>query len=403
MNRDTVLHKAWPILVAIPVLAYLWGLYAYSNPLPYCDDIDAILGFLNQYTETTGFGNRLELIFSQHNEHRLAYNRSITALYYSLFGQVDLRVLTFIGNLPWFALIGLLWVAARRRGVSAAEFSVVPLLLLSLTHHELITWAMASMQQYAQLFFAILALYLFVREAHGLALLCLAVASFSGGGGLLVAPLLVLHACLERRFRLAAVVVAFAGTLAFAYFVYFPYAKPVHHPSIVTAMLSPHILAGYIPAFLGSVSRNIRIAIPLGLILLALSVHFIRRHDKADRFLILVVLFVLETAFVTALTRSGFGIQQALSSRYSEYSLILMSLLYLLGLSHAGSDTVRTRRMQAGVAVAVLTFAFSFAPAQRDMRKRSDDLTKGVITHPDQAAARAIIERAQQKGIFVPR
>jgi hypothetical protein len=117
-------------------------------------------------------------------------------------------------------------------------------------------------------------------------------------------------------------------------FFFFPYVKPTHHPSIVNALLDPVGLLSFNFAFLGSVFLNATAAIALGIFLTLstfayISLVIFKLIWVDNQFLILCLFFLLLTAFAGALARSGFGLPMAVSSRYSEYCLIYIAILYI--------------------------------------------------------------------------
>jgi hypothetical protein len=85
---------AW---IFIPALLYFRIVAKYSVNIPWSDDYDAILAFLLQF-KVASFWDKLGLLFSQHNEHRIFTSRVVYVLYDALFGHINFRALTFIGD-----------------------------------------------------------------------------------------------------------------------------------------------------------------------------------------------------------------------------------------------------------------------------------------------------------------
>lgn len=107
--------------------------------------------------------------------------------------------------------------------------------------------------------------------------------------------------------------------------------RPPHHPSLLASLSRPATLAGYFLTYLGGalcVDRNLQpLALSAGLFALAALAFLARgalKGDTAAREAALPWLcaaaFSLLTALATAAARSGFGLGQALESRYAAFS-----------------------------------------------------------------------------------
>lgn len=109
----------------------------------------------------------------------------------------------------------------------------------------------------------------------------------------------------------------------------FEYHKPAGQPSIleILGMLGRTIT--YFLMFLGNVlplDLN-RHALLLGVVLVLFLTYSLCKHRKTP-FFILLIGFVLLIDFTATLMRSGFGVEQATSSRYSMFPLLLWAGLY---------------------------------------------------------------------------
>lgn len=94
------------IWVFIPAILYFSTLSDYALNIPYIDDYDAILEFLNNFSQAS-FGQKMALIFSWHNEHKIVGARLIIALQYALTGSADFAMLKYIGSMQ---LVVSFWV-----------------------------------------------------------------------------------------------------------------------------------------------------------------------------------------------------------------------------------------------------------------------------------------------------
>lgn len=203
-------------------------------------------------------------------------------------------------------------------------------------------------------------------------------ASFSFANGLFywpcMVPLIALRTAGETGSRRRAAAAAGLWMLlgALVWLGYFAgYVKPGHHPSILRALESPHMLLGYFATYLGGALAGDRNLQPLALLagvfaLSALAVLVLsawRTGGEARRVLppwLCVAAFSLLTAAATAAARGGFGLGQAQESRYATFSTPLW--MVLCALAFLGWDRLdsRARRWLArGFALAAALFALS--------------------------------------------
>ena len=344
---------SWVILAG-GFLAALYSSYivvvSYSS-LPYWD------GWVEIDFPATGGISALEWIWSQHNEHRLLISRLFmladlhwfharqTLLLVTIFVVMCLQVVVLAWSMRALGgWRGSLW----RTGVGLAAFCLLcPSLWEMLVWGECVCFAMPGL--FAILSIAGLALY-WVRSQDELTklyatkFLVLSVAAALGGSwsllnGNLLWPLLVCAALL-LRLRRAVVTYLIAGAVSTALYLY-DYISPSY---ALNSARTPVATLGYLATYFGSswVNDRFRLATILGLTGLAacfwLTVrlrHYIRNFQPFHVQLILIMLFCAGTGFITAFGRSGFGLQQASTSRYQAFALLFWCCLGLLLLAGA--------------------------------------------------------------------
>ena len=89
--------------ILLPPTIYFFFVYSYSLNLPFADDF-AHLDETIRIIQSTNFSEKLSIIFAPHNEHRVVFTRLAFILSYVLFGEIDFRFLTIIGNTALVAL-----------------------------------------------------------------------------------------------------------------------------------------------------------------------------------------------------------------------------------------------------------------------------------------------------------
>ncbi|MEG3932758.1 MULTISPECIES: hypothetical protein [unclassified Microcoleus] len=143
----------------------------------------------------------------------------------------------------------------------------------------------------------------------------------------------------------AAVVLRFPRRITYLYFIasiavigiyFLTYKTPSHHPSLTK--INPLKTLEYIPTYLGGIfSENIIVASIIGIIGLIATTGFVgywlfvKKVDRPDWLPWLSIqLYTLQTALMAAVSRSGFGVEQATASRYATLpALFWMSTIVL--------------------------------------------------------------------------
>ncbi len=355
------LSKLWIgtflLLIPIGLFGYVWGLYATN--VPKWDD-HVLRSFLFALDEETSFSGKIYQFAKQHNEHRIVYDRLITWLDYHLTGKLNLVHLMGIGNL---SLLGLLAVFGRvlSQQTSASAFSrgagtnwrvglvylpPVAFLLLNLSQWENMFWGMAALQNFTVMLWVFLAIYVLAyTNKTGLALGLALAATLTSGNGLLVWPvgfgmLLLRTGFAGKKERSALLMWVVVAILAFVLY-FWGYQKPPGNPPLRSSFFQ--FIKGWL-AFNGSAAEAIPVGPVVGLcvvlggvcllLVLAICLHIGRKYlirkplSSLDFFFLGAVAFLIGTSVVVAWTRTGFGFNTLITSRYKLYSLLLMAVLY---------------------------------------------------------------------------
>lgn len=314
----------------------------YSTNVPFWDDYDAILNFLNEFKVNSD--DRLGLLLSQHNEHRIVLDRLLTLGDYYLFGEINIRHLIYVGN----SFIILLLIIAFRISIPIlqnwqepwkwAALLPIPFLLLNLQSWENFLWGMASIQNLGVLFFSFLTFYLLFykslnRGRLGLAILCSAIATFTSGNGFLslFISLFIMVITKEKK-KYILLWIFSTGLLVFAYLN--NYYSPPGHPSLLNALVNQKIeVVLYFLTLMSSgwgVGYNVIFSSIIGIgFLLAFSWLIKKNIHVSNPLLLSILLFLLLTICLISVSRAGFTAIQALDMRYRIYSLLLSAFTFL--------------------------------------------------------------------------
>lgn len=373
------------LLAAAPLAATLYLVWYFAVDIPFNDQWDIIYLFEKYYSGHLSFAD----FWQQHNEHRIILPKLIFLLIgilsrYNVVYEMYLSVLVcfvsfliFTGHMDRHrAVLGtgsvryLLWVL-----VSCLFFSVI--------QWENWLWGF-QLQWFLNILAVVVGAFIFANYPDApwtmaVLFLCGLAATFSLSSGMLFWPILLVMqgVCDFRaygRVRVRPLVLWFFifGAVLGAYMI--GYHKPSHHPSLMVVVESPIRFFSYVGIYLGSPVSTVRLD-SFGTILLGLSglAAFLVYAVKIFRtgppetlrtwsFFIIIGLYAVLTAVLTAVGRSGFGLFQATCSRYTTVALLLWSCLVVMGC--AGRESGRPGVFgpnawlkRAGVIVFVLVVA----------------------------------------------
>ena len=328
----------WPLVLVPPTLLLLFAL-TYSVNGPEWDHLSSTEIFSRWHRPG---GLTADFLFSQHNEHRKAAPR-VATLGIGLMTRWNTRV---EAGAHWVLMcltaIGL-FAAFRReiggdRATALLRFVPIALLLVSPRSYEALLGD--GFPHYLSILAMTGALHLLVVRRPsaplvGAAIACGLAASFSIANGLLVWPIgAVVLVCRGRAdaapravaLPLAAWILAGAATIAF----YFRgYVDPGNHPPPGFVFEHPLQALAYLLALLGSSLAPWQVgavlvgsAIIVGgawCLLRAVSDSVSRAMPPLGAWLFLTVLL---SALMVSLNRAGFGLVQAMESRYTALSVL---------------------------------------------------------------------------------
>jgi hypothetical protein len=345
--RQIVIRWSAILILLLPIVYLLDLINRYGVNVPYADEFTLAPLLVKAHDHSLTLAD----LFAQHNEHRYVFTRLIfIAIKFcsqgnvraEMFFSVFLAVLT--GAILWWLLLKTTTALfTTSRTIVLCLFS---LLLFSPVQAENWTWGFQI-----PLFFCNFLLAAGVAVAFSKVdfkkkfILCSGIAfiaTFSFGGGVILWALTFPCGLLGHRDKTArsrwgwfAFWCVLAAASIALYF--FHYVKPPSHPPIAAAK-EPVAYYRYITAFLGAhLSRascfeptSQAVAIGTGLLALYLggAVYGLRRFKDVgllNRLLPWLALggYALFSGALAALARIGFGVSQALDSRYTSFSLYI--------------------------------------------------------------------------------
>jgi hypothetical protein len=293
-------------------------------------------------------------LFIQHNEHRIFFPRLVMLLLGSITHYNNIAEM----YLSWFLVCIIAFILFRAYvgtfgATKGAMVKFIPVvwLIFSLRQFENLLWGF-QVQFFMAVLFFLLALYLLTTsKTIGLrfaaSVISGIVCTFSLATGLLVWPIGLIQIWLGWRvqgnesrytYRKRIIIWCLAGILAFsAYFI--GYKIPSHHPSLLSFLQDPISAINYFLVCLGNpLAIEQYMAIGIGILLLSPYIYVIfhiftkRGTTSISRMSLPVslILFTLLSVVLLTLGRSGFGVEQAMASRYTTLTVLGIIGIYLM-------------------------------------------------------------------------
>ena len=359
------------ILLLCPIVFFYALLSSTLTGLPFNDDYNAVLMFLLRWHAASGWHKAALIWNHQHNEYRLAFQNTIYALQYGALGQVVMKPLTVLGDLLVLPLFGMLWLLWRAYNLplryALPAFVPVAWILFQLQYASTLNCVMAPLQNVAVLVFTLAVFYFGTRprwEAFAGAIVSLALAVASSGGGLFVGPVLCLFYLQKRSWARLSLTIVASVALGFFYM----HGKPIHEHDPNQGDLASflhQISLPYGAAFLGSIAttNNPLPAIAFAAILFGVFVWETRdRLYRLNPGLYYTTLFFFAQGLAVSCLRAPRGLVSALGSRYRINSAVLAILIYFYLAERARSwQLTSTFRTTALTLAGLLLVAFTFA------------------------------------------
>ncbi len=336
--RGVALGPLW-LLGLMPAFVALFVCFHYGFEAPYMDQWELVPLIEKAFNGDIAFRD----LWAQHNVHRIPIPKLIM-LVLARLSHWDTRweraaSMTFAFSAA--ALLMLLFIRAQRRSRAAPwAWLVMSTLFFSAAQWENLLWGW-HLLIYLNLLGALLVCA--GVSSTNAPRMCVAVAAvgavlsvFSYGNGLVLLPvgvaILVLQQWQRKRMELASLLAwGIASSLIGLAYVW-DFHKPSYDPSYASVVTTPAQYAYYVAAYLGAplASFDPRPAAVMGIAgfcaYLLLSWKAFRKQDATQRAVLPfdgLALYAIGTAFLTATARTGFGVVQALSTRYIAYSSLL--------------------------------------------------------------------------------
>lgn len=204
----------------MPFALYVAFVARFQSGVPIHDDYIVQLE-LAQILKAATIKDKISLLFSQLNEHRLFYTRVCFLIDYSIDHQLSYSSLIWIGNLPLLGIFVLLSFWLSRIRAPIWSIPCLAWVLFQNQYFENSLWAMAGLQNITIHFLYVLLFTLLVgkpRVAWGGALVVACLICFTSGNGFLALFLGTFSLVIQRRWKHTIIWIALTLTLIICYF-----------------------------------------------------------------------------------------------------------------------------------------------------------------------------------------
>ncbi|MEP7147105.1 MAG: hypothetical protein ABI792_08855 [bacterium] len=393
--------------------------FKYTTNIPIFDDYDAVIYFLSSFADTNTFSGKLMWIVTQHREHRYIFPRIFLLIYHYIFGEINFKVIIFIGHIALLGTFILIIQAINfknliRDNLNRALIIVsVTLLFFNIQYWEGSTWAIASFFFYFGMMFSFISLYLLAKKNGSFvwAMIFAILAAGTSGNGLLVfiigALLLYFRKGFSKEFFY------WLAAAAIIYFLYFwNYVSPADQtPVSVVLFQKPLKLILFYLSYIGSVFRQIpgvgnAVSILSGAAAIALLIFLIlKKYYRSNPAIFGFILFL----FLTMLTSSLARVDVGFISRYVIFSTLLI-ICFCISIIETYSERIYKFILLLFLLLSLSFNIYSFIFNFDDLKKMKGIITEGAILakagdyslliYPDSANVKSILQNGISKNIY---
>jgi len=342
LNSDNNLERYLLFIYIIPVLLLLWYIITYSVNVPYWDQWSLIATFNEYASGDIKFSD----FFRQHNEHRIFFPRIIftTLAFASKWNTIiELCFSVFLAILSFLAIYKMSEINNNKNKRSFHIINIITcILIFSLGQYEnfiwgfQIAWVLVNIMLIASVFILHALKSWSINLRQFVSSLCCLIASFSMAHGLVswiaIIPSLI---SIENKIRYKILRASISIFLFFLSFIVYniDYQKPQTHPDILFILRQPIDTITYFLAIIGapigdSVSHSIISGAIIFISFLFFNIYMLRKNQSEFAREVAPWLsigwFAILAALLTTVGRAGFGVDSAMSSRYTTPLLLLI-------------------------------------------------------------------------------
>lgn len=348
-NINTTL--IYPVILLPPLLIFLFIKF-YSINVPYLDQWD---GFVNLLPSLNAGKLSIFDLWNQHNEHRIIFPKLIMIFlaHFSHYNVIWEQYFSLIIQcLTFFILLNLLNISFSFSSNHLKIFLLImfSIFLFSMVQYENWSWGI-QLLVFLNICAVIFSTYAFFKWPDswiGIIFTAIGaiVAAYSFANGIIIFGIIFYYLLFNKKNTKTSFIIFWliiSLIICLSYF--YKYEKPDYHPSLLSFIEHPLHFIFFIMAYIGSplgIYFGLKGAVLFGFLgisifIILLFLKFKFRH--ADNSLnisnpfFMPFIYVILTAIVTGIGRSGFGASQALYSRYTSFSVLFWIVLLTIAVS----------------------------------------------------------------------
>lgn len=366
----------WLGVVAV-VLSYFFLLHIFALNIPHGDDFYAIIPFFHQFDVAHSVQEIIEAFTYTEKEHINVITRFLALVMYTVKGDMDFRVYTWIGNV-FLVLIVLLWFRFFKRcQLPHLYFLPILLLLVNASYWEISIKGLMAIQHFGVIFFSLLCFWQLEKNRNRnvmYAMLCAIAAIYSFGNGILTLPIgVVLLVLMKRKKHL--IWWSVFSTVMIALVVYHIYGHAGDHLRSLPLLMKVRF---FFTLFAGILNEQyLYSSFFVGFITFVGVLYFLWKNGNYQKhiFITATMLFIVGSVLLITFQRSNRGMMVAFIARYPIYSSMMLGLLYMLLMERFGK--VKTFLIGA-ISVALFFNLNSWVTRYDDMMDRKNIMLRGL-------------------------
>lgn len=329
-------------LVLVPVVCYFWFFSRYMVNAPINDDY-YMLDFVNQYVSANSFMERVKLMLSFSNEHRIVYTRFWTLMTYWINGSVNFTQMAVVGNLGLIAVALVFYKKFKEYSTNILLFLPVTVLLFNMASWENMTFGMAILANVMIILLMLCNLYFLtvsiLKPKHLLfAILFFIAAALTHGAGMFLLPVGIFILYRRKEYKKLAIYFLITIVPVILYFYGLQRVGSIPLMDFLYDYKGRAII--FLFAFLGNAfnyfmihsdqaPESVGITSIIGFALFCLFLYITKLgYYKKNLFNYSIMLLVLIVACVTTYSRVSSGVVMAGASRYRIFGVIFVIALY---------------------------------------------------------------------------
>ncbi len=153
------------IIGIFPVIFFVWSLYQNASNAPWLDDFEVAPIALFNWIHEPNWANRLSILWSPNNDHRVVLLKVLVVLNYYLFGQLSIKWIIWQTHLYLIPLYILIWKSLPKEN---RLLMFIPALFLFLNFQYFLSsyWMIAAAQHNLVIGFGSLSMFLLTRPTR---------------------------------------------------------------------------------------------------------------------------------------------------------------------------------------------------------------------------------------------